>query len=322
MANSIKDLFSDKVSKEFNLSSRIHLSNSYFQHPNVYIKRDDELSSSIIGSKYRKYASLIPQLASSSKTVIITGSEHSNNVLGLSQLLIEKNIPFFVCVKKAHDSSGNGLWLKQICGERLWCLNSTEWDNVDEHIAHKMGQNPYTVLPEGASVSAAIPGCLTLAQDIFDWETKHDVYFDNIFIDSGTGLMAASLLNGLRYDDRKRNLFITHVAGNEDEFSVMNKKVRDWLQEKCSAKLSQNNIQVHHHHPPFAKSFGSVNAYAKKEWAEIMSQEGILPDLTYSVKHFYTVKQVLHHIKPTGTSLVMYSGGSFAARSHEHLLPL
>lgn len=323
MEYSILDSYLDSVSDEFYLSSRIHLSQSYFEHPKVYLKRDDELSSSIIGSKFRKYASLLPQLANSNKTIIITGSEHSNNVLGIAQLLIEKNIPFNICVKKAHDStSGNGLWLRQLCGEKLWVLEPTEWNNLDSFVANKMGKKPYEILPEGSSVNAAIPGCLTLAKDIARWEEMNGIFFNNIFIDSGTGLMAASLLNGLRLLEKKRHLFITHIAGNEKEFSAMDRKVKNWFAQKGMSELKDDMVQVSHHHPPFAKSFGSVNASAKREWANIMAQEGILPDLTYSVKHFYSVKQVLRHIKPLEFNLVVYSGGSFAARSHEHFLPL
>ncbi len=44
---------------DYQLQSRTHLLKNF---KNIYIKRDDELSFGISGSKIRKYASLIPNL--------------------------------------------------------------------------------------------------------------------------------------------------------------------------------------------------------------------------------------------------------------------
>jgi len=74
-----------------NLQSRIHRLQPPFEA--VFVKRDDELSSSISGSKIRKYASLILFLKSEGFTdVLLLGGFRSNHVIGCAQLLKENRL--------------------------------------------------------------------------------------------------------------------------------------------------------------------------------------------------------------------------------------
>ena len=69
--------------------SRVHaLSDN--EYPDTWIKREDESSFGISGSKKRKYASLIPFLKKNKFDCVgVIGGSNSNNVIGLVQLLIE-----------------------------------------------------------------------------------------------------------------------------------------------------------------------------------------------------------------------------------------
>ena len=67
----------------------------------IYIKREDELSAGVVGTKLRKYLSILPHLEQYQYTdAILVGSAHSNNVMGLSQLLIERGIRVHVLIKQ------------------------------------------------------------------------------------------------------------------------------------------------------------------------------------------------------------------------------
>lgn len=74
--------------------SRIHPLKTFgdAQTP-CFVKREDELGFGISGFKIRKYSSLIPHLqVHKIKEAILIGGPYSNNIVGLTQLMIENNI--------------------------------------------------------------------------------------------------------------------------------------------------------------------------------------------------------------------------------------
>ncbi len=90
----------------YNHRSRVHRLNGF--PGQCFVKREDELSFGITGSKIRKYLSLIPSLKRFEEVVLIGGAS-SNNIVGLSQLLIEEGIQpvLFLCGHKPEQASGN-----------------------------------------------------------------------------------------------------------------------------------------------------------------------------------------------------------------------
>src|ERR1019366_7605954 len=93
MFSSLPQIVQKLINKDFVLHSRIHLLNENIGEGHLYIKRDDELNSGITGSKYRKFASLIPFLVQNRfDEVALIGSAQSNNVTGALQLLNENQI--------------------------------------------------------------------------------------------------------------------------------------------------------------------------------------------------------------------------------------
>ncbi|MGZ5302842.1 MAG: hypothetical protein ACXWDO_01885, partial [Bacteroidia bacterium] len=208
--------------------SRIHKLKGFGQN-NVFVKRDDELSSGITGSKYRKYASLLPFLLQGEfNEVLLIGSAQSNNVVSLLQLLNENSIKPKLMLLESNeaDKKGNLLWLHLLhdMNDVLW-VKREDWKNVKqlaETYAIESFQNRQKmvfVVEEGASVPQALPGAMTLAGDILQYESNNHTKFDHVFIDSGSGTAAIGLLYGLALADvTDKNIYITLIAGTEEEF--------------------------------------------------------------------------------------------------------
>lgn len=298
--------------------ARIHCGNGYVGDFEHYYLRDDELSSGIIGSKWRKYTSLLPWLKKQGKTVNLSGSEHSNNLLGLAQLLVEQGLDFTVYAKKSHDTKkGNGLWLNSICGHKLHCIQPDDWPALLDELK----QNPETILlPEGASVEAAIPGMLTMLLDVLVFEQQQDKVFQTICLDAGTGFTAACLVAGLELlQTQKRQVHIAHIANDQASFQQCLKMVRSWIKNTFHGTKFKTPVGLHHHASATAKSFGAVNRTLVAEWEKFMQTEGFIPDLLYSQKLFYTMKQHFNHNQPTQSVLIAYCGNSFAAQNHRQM---
>ena len=81
-----------ETAEAFRLQSRIHRLR-WFGRSDIWVKRDDELSFGVSGTKLRKHASIIPSLKQKGiEEVVVIGGANSNNVLSAAQTLTENNI--------------------------------------------------------------------------------------------------------------------------------------------------------------------------------------------------------------------------------------
>jgi 1-aminocyclopropane-1-carboxylate deaminase/D-cysteine desulfhydrase-like pyridoxal-dependent ACC family enzyme len=306
----------DSDKNNFILHSRIHPLKRYIvASPNrrVFLKRDDELSSGITGSKYRKFASLVPHLLQEKyDEVLLIGSSQSNNVVGLVQLLIENGIPYRLLLLEANEEKliGNRIWLKLLSGdaENIDWLTRVQWTDANK-IADKYRQEQAQdgkrifIIREGAAVPEALPGAMTLAEDILRNEKESDLTFQHIFIDSGTGMSAIGLLSGLNKAGIKdKTIHITLIAGSEAEF---------WKRHEFITGSTTGYVgEIQFHQPAIAPSFGSMTTAVLNEVKAIAKLEGILVEPVYTAKHFYTAKKIIETGNLKGNILIINSGGA------------
>lgn len=266
--------------------------------PSFFIKREDELSGSIPGSKLRKYLSLLPFLDRSEISHLgIVGGPNSNNIVGLLQILRERGIEPWLFLRQPADASlkGNALLIDLLApaAEKKVLIPRDQWDNVlpiARETFSKLTPNPSFVyiLPEGALAPECLVGSLTLADDILRNESDSQQFFSRLYVDSGSGASAMGLLLGLALFDAncdQREVIITLIAGNEAEFRANLDSqiavVKTWLPDFVPTLPRIRFLE-----PTTAPHFGSVNATTLQACKSIAAQEGILMDPIYSVKHF------------------------------------
>lgn len=324
MSNSIKQRTLSWLTKNtdssFVLNTRIHPLPS-LQQRSVYIKREDELSSGVSGSKYRKFASLIPFLRKRAIDEIgLIGGPSSNNLVGALQLLKEADIDFWLFVREPGDTTeqGNALFMKLLAPEeRIHIVPRNEWPEVDRIAGAFLddraaaGRETF-LLPEGALCLESLCGAATLAADILKNESDFGSRFDEIFIDSGTGMSAIGLAIGLSLLDKdpgKRRLNITLIAGSESEFERNLYRFRDDLSRILDLDLP-DSPRLKFLYPPFSKSYGSTGKTLFAATREIARKEGILMDPVYSVKHYLAMKAEIESRTRSPASLFIYNGSA------------
>jgi 1-aminocyclopropane-1-carboxylate deaminase len=318
----LKQRILDGIDQTLGYFSRSHPLTGYLSaHPEapLYIKREDELAAGVVGTKWRKYLSLLPALESKGiDEVILIGSAHSNNVMGLSQLLIQRGFGVTALIKQPGDRrpSGNYLLLRLLLPEeRIRLVNHEDWPQV-EGVAQALADD-FTrqgkrslVIPEGGYARETVPGILTLALDILRNEAELRVRFRGLWTDSGTGVSSIGLLLGMRLlemDDR--TLHITLIAGSEKEFRSRYRQYELWTREWLGAPVPDRAPRVRFHLPATARSFGSVNRTVLDQTRLIARATGILMDPVYSVKHLYTTRCLMEQETPEGPQLILYNGG-------------
>ncbi|PSR05784.1 MAG: hypothetical protein BRD49_03910 [Bacteroidetes bacterium SW_10_40_5] len=306
----------------FKLHSRMHPMNNWLKgetDQQIFIKREDELSAGITGSKYRKFASLMPWIQSyQPDEVWIAGGNHSNHVVGLMQLLNEFNIPYRLWLLEDHQShrTGNRLLLDLLMNNQAsieW-IHRSDWPDlkriIEAHQAEKRDQQ-LLYIPEGGAMKEALPGLLTqplnLTKNLEDW----NIHVDHIFTDSGTGITSAALLWGLGFlGYHQVHVHITLIAGDQSQFENQLQQLKIAMIHLTGETLDVDLPVYSLHQPATAPSFGSINKTVLSALKSIAREEGILMDPVYTVKHLLTVKNILTNRATQGNAMILYNGGA------------
>lgn len=262
---------------QFTLNSRVHPMREL--GPDWFVKRDDELSCTISGSKIRKYTSLLPWILKQDEPhVSLIGGHNSNNVLGLSQLLLENGITPHAYVREAYGGANMGLLSKLLPDDHIHVVKRDAWPPKDV---------PGLVIPEGAFMQQALPGAKTLGLEL------QDHAFDHVFVDAGTGMQAIGLiLSGIR-----SHIHVLLLADSKEDF----------LQKLDQFEGARAPFSLYY--PSNAKSFGSKNATLQNYVADFPKKHGFFVEPIYSGKLFYEAERIGDTL--SGTKCIVHSGGIF-----------
>ena len=290
--------------EDFYLKSRVHA-----LEEGLFLKRDDELSCGVSGSKLRKYASLLYFLKKQGiKRLVLIGGAYSNNIVGLVQVLKERAYEVHAFLKgDTWGAKGNGALLRLLLEDHevTW-VKHEDWGCVEEiaqGFVTREGKGALLV-PEGAFMKEALPGAMTLADDI------EEGAYDRIFVDAGTGLTAGGLLLGLRAKGDRTPLHIVQMAGFDGEFEERLEICKGFY-ELLSGMKTPDCTDYTCMRPVTAKSFGAVNATVWKEVRLLARNHGVLAEPVYVAKLLLTVRQFLKEKQGyKGKSLVVHSGGT------------
>ncbi|KTD55731.1 1-aminocyclopropane-1-carboxylate deaminase [Legionella santicrucis] len=299
----------------WNLSSRVHRLNHFPEDDVVcYVKRDDELSCGVSGSKLRKYASLLPFLIEQKiRHLIIIAGPQSNNLLAVLQLAREFQfkVTAFLIQPWKLELQGNyklsRLFLEE--EEIVWVARD-KWPQVNElafNYLNTLNESGF-VLFEGASVAEAMRGASTLAEDIILNENTLKLRFQHIFIDAGTGFSASALINRLTELNHQAKIHVLLLADDEELFYS---KLNQWI------GLIPKNFSCFY--PTTAKAFGSVNQTIKNEVLRLAREEGILADPIYAAKLFYESRKRIQIERLKGNVLIIHSGGTLSMPAFDYI---
>lgn len=290
---------------DYKLTSRVQTID--YNGIEVGVKRDDELSCTISGSKFRKYASLVPYLLENGFTHVVSeGSEYSNNICGLAQLLNEYEITYTFFLKEGSSKNAvNGKLLKLLAPEKsLKLIKKSDWKSRQQIISNyieTLNSEKPIFLKEGSDHFSAIPGSMTLAYDI---EISK---YSSIYIDAGTGVSFIGLYLGLCQRGYKGTVYVISLFENRSYFE---QKISECI-KTLNLKPFENMANFEVIYPEDSKSFGSSTSKTMQNIEKLAKGYGILTDPLYSGR---SIPRALDHIleHQNKNALVIHSGGSIA----------
>ncbi len=306
------------TAESFNLQSRIHRL-QWFGRSDIWVKRDDELSFGVSGTKLRKHASIIPALKLKGiEEVVVIGGANSNNVLSAAQTLTENGIKItpFLLGPPSHKQGNSKLLSLFVDDDEIHWISRDQWADIEtlvnKYVEKENAQGiKIFVLPEGGHHRLALPGSLSILLDILRNEAESGVTFDHIFIDSGTGMVAQSLLAGAAAINKKAKFHIVVLAGSFETFECGLEQIIQYTEDFLQI-LIPLRPDYELYYPVIAKSFGGTNRSIFREIKTIANNDGILTDPVYSAKLFITAKQTIRDHSIDGNILLIHSGGALS----------
>lgn len=273
-----------------------------------WVKRDDELSFGISGSKWRKYEALVAaSIEVKIEEWIVIGGSRSNNVLAALQRGIERGIkvtPFLLAPhEKPFPTSLINLFISE---DEIHWVARKDWHRVEGLAREYQCRSPMRslILPEGAHHIYCYEGGFALAREIRQQCLDMSLQFDEIFIDSGSGLTAQTFICEISHWETKPLISVVALAGSPEEFTDGLCKLASRLQ------IPSRNLPTYRLlRPPVGRSFGSSPRRVFQEVRRVASQEGILVDPIYSAKLFMTARE---HQLAERNQLLIHSGGGLS----------
>lgn len=299
-----------------NLRSRVHpFQLDVFGQP-LHLKREDELGFVCSGTKARKIASLRYMLAAAPiQRLFFAGGINGNSTVALLQLGRELGcqIQAFLTKTYAHDNIGGN----ELLNRGMLRQNEICWVERSEivHLHRRMldsarqGQGECLILPEGMNHFSALPGAMSLADDVIRNERQMGFPFSDIFIDAGTGLAAIGLLLGLSRYDGFRRVHIIDIGGCESHFAD---DLDFWrVHLRTFYGIEAKPLPPYRlYRPALCKSFGATNRRLLNFVMAVLRETGVVIDPVYNGKAFYTVASILAGDEMARPLLIHSGGGS------------
>ena len=162
----------------------------------VYVKREDELSFGVSGSKLRKLLGLKKKIIQKGVSkLIIIGGLNSNHMLSSLQMALELGLDFELVSLEEHQINYRGnRFLTELLLEskrKINFVDRKDWVNIYETTKekYKEDKNVY-VIAEGACQKDALYSSMSIYKEIETWnegfKDKKDLH---LWVDSGSGLL-------------------------------------------------------------------------------------------------------------------------------------
>lgn len=274
--------------------------------PDSYLKRDDELHPA--GSKIRKLATLIPALTRQERPVWLAGGLNSNSVIAAAPLLREAGLCFRVLTPRYPKLYPNGILACQIlAAEQIKTVLPAALAPALAALRRLARAGQVALVEEGLDHPAAYEGAASLAADLSRNEQALGLDIRHVFVDSGSGLMAAALIAGDLRLGIRRHYHIVLAAGSEAlVYRQLIKVTAKILPAASEAALRA--LPVSFYRPLVGRSFGSTPAAVWRTIRQVARAEGVLLDPIYTAKTYQVFAQQAPQLE--GTKVMVHSGGT------------
>lgn len=292
------------------MSAIIELKNS---NNDIYVMRDDLLPISFGGNKARKARLFFEDIRKVESDCVVTyGSKSSNHCRVVTNMASKVNLPCYIISPSEDRKETNNSKLVELLGAKQI---EAGLDKIKETIKttmeklEKEGYDPYFI-QGGGHGNLGTQAYVEAYQEILNYEERNNIKFDYIFHASGTGTTQAGLICGkLINGDDKKIIGISIARKNPYGKDVIFESVNSYMRsvgkkeiEKCEINFIDEYI---------VDGYGSYNEEIIETIKNMLREEGIALDTTYTGKAFWGMKEYIRKEKLQGKDILfIHTGGT------------
>lgn len=265
----------------------------------AYIKRDDLIPYSFGGNKARKAELFFREIDAGDFDYVVTyGSGKSNHCRIVSNMAAERGIPCHIIAPLSSDDISFNKQMTRLFGAEI---KEVPIDGVHEAIESKLrklrikGRSPYFIAGGGHG-NIGTQAYVKCYNEIKAYESREKIFFDYIFLASGTGTTQAGLVAGqiINNDDNRIIIGISIARKNPYGKDVVMKSIRSYLESEgitiSEEKLNELTKVVDNY---TGGGYGIDMPEILETIVDVMKRYGLPLDKTYTGKAFWGMKEYL-----------------------------
>lgn len=258
----------------------------------LYIKRDDLLPFCFGGNKARKAQYFFREIDAGGYDCVVTyGSSSSNHCRIVANLAASRGIPCYIIGPQEASNPTFNSKLMELFGAELTIVPIEEVHDTIEATLESLrckGANPYFI-PGGGHGNLGTQAYVDCYREIKEQEEKNNIFFDYIFLASGTGTTQAGLICGkLLHKDSRKIIGISVARKIPYGRNVVLECIQDYLKQ-AGIHVNQNSIEAAtiFNDQYVGAGYGAANPKIEETIRSCLLRYGIPLDHTYTGKAFY-----------------------------------
>lgn len=282
---------------------------------NIFIKRDDMLPISFGGNKARKAVKFFQDIDQGEFNCVVTyGSSSSNHCRIISNMAATRNLPCFIIGPNEASKPTFNSEMMQLFGAEVTVVPVNEvHDTIEKKLSdlRTQGKKPYFI-PGGGHGNLGTQAYVDCYQEILKYEKENGIFFDYIFLASGTGTTQAGLVCGqIMNRDRRQIIGISIARKNPRGRQIVLNSICEYLQEKEFPYDIQLVEETTHFEDGYTgDGYGRINEAIQQSIKQMLICHGIPMDSTYTAKAYTGMKEYLReHEIHNKNILFIHTGG-------------
>ena len=280
----------------------------------LYCKREDLYPFSFGGNKARKAELFFREIDRLGADCVVSyGSGESNHCRVVANHCAARAIDcFLITPEEASEKTFNSLLTARFGAERTVVPVEKVHDTIEETLKRlkDAGRKPYFI-PGGGHGDLGTQAYVDCYREISDHEQQNNLFFDYIFLASGTGTTQAGLICGqlLRGDFDRRIIGISIARKNPRGRDVVLESVKSYLGDRLTSPELAEKMTVFL--DDYAIGYGASDGRIRETIEDVMRRYGLPTDETYTGKAFYGMCEYLKKEHISGKKILfIHTGGT------------
>ena len=282
----------------------------------LFVKRDDLYPFSFGGNKARKAQLFFEEIDKGNFDSVVTyGSSSSNHCRVVANMAVAKGMRcFIISPEESSDKTYNSQMMEKFGAEILVCPVSKVSDTIEAVLQRLRdnGKEPYFI-PGGGHGNIGTQAYVNCYDEIAEYERKHHLYFDYIFLASGTGTTQAGLVTGrLMRTGQETIVGISIARKNPRGRAVVADSVYEYIKE-YRLDISDTEVEdsVIFTDAYTGEGYGKFGVAIEDAIDYALKQYGIPLDGTYTGKAFHGMLDYLTKKQIKGKKILfIHTGGT------------